>query len=255
MRNFLSLILSLMFATMFCGCTFNQEEPKYMKYEDFCCCYVADAYAKNSITKKYATGVNILELVEEAKEKETIVIPETIDGLPVIAIGMGGLGWTLYLQGYYNKIYLPDSVLNIHDVGRSIHHRKVFLTDEYGSVDWDSRTTLLQNILLEFSDMQVFVAESLYQGYQTLSNIKNSECISIANLSYIVDNEIYWIDDYSNGEYINFPNQPIKQGYVFEGWYKDEGFLQEWVEEIDQYQKSEDSISVKLYAKFVIEEE
>ena len=42
---------------------------------EFCDSYQYD------VVKKYATGVNILELVEEAKEKETIVIPETIDGI------------------------------------------------------------------------------------------------------------------------------------------------------------------------------
>ena len=78
--------------------------------------------------------------------------------------------------------------------------------------------------------------------------------IIVANLTYIVDGEVYWIDDYEEGEKISFPIEPTKEGYLFDGWYKDKGFLEEWIEEIDQYQKSKDSISVKLYAKFVVEE-
>ena len=244
-------IICLLF---FCsGCSFQSTEEPAKQFGDFWYCYVRDAQSNRSVTKEKAVGINITNLVEEAREKETIIIPESIDGLPVIAIGMGGIGWTNYLQGYYNKIYLPNSVLNINDVSRSIHHRKVFLMDEHDSVDWDSRTTLLQNILLEFSDMQVFVAESLYQGYQTLSNIKNSECISIANLSYVVDNEIYWIDDCADGESIVFPDDPIKEGFIFDGWYKDNNYVEKWNIETDKYEKNEDLASVKLYGKFVIE--
>lgn len=260
-KKFLTIILSVLLmlcvSVSFVGCSFSFKDiptPDYsFTYGDFKCCYVTSATSNRAVEKESAVGVNVLNFVEVEKKWERVIIPETIDGLPVIAIGMGGIGWTRYLQGYYNKIYLPDSVLNIHDVGRSIHHRKVFLTDEYGAVDWDSRTTLLQNILLEFSDMQVFVAESLYQGYQTLSNIKNSECISIANLSYVVDNKIYWIDDYADGESIVFPDAPIKEGFIFDGWYKDNNYVEKWNIETDKYIQNEDLASVKLYGKFVIE--
>lgn len=249
----LAVLLMLCMSVSIVGCAFQSMEEPAKQFGDFRYCYVSDAESNRSVSKEKAVGINILGLVEEAREKETIIIPESIDGLPVIAIGMSGIGWTHYLQGYYNKIYLPDSVLNIHDVSRSIHHRKVFLTDEYGFIDWDSRTKLLQNILLEFSDMQVFVAESLYQDYQTLSNIKNSECISIANLSYVVDNEIYFIDDYreSKGSLILEPPVPQKDGYIFEGWYLEKEYINKWDFDNDLHIYDESQKVTFLYAKWI----
>ena len=73
----------------------------------------------------------------------------------------------------------------------------------------------------------------------------------IANLTYIVDDEVYWIDDYEDGEYIVFPEEPQKEGYVFDGWYKEPEGLTEWNEGKDKYSKSEDRKTVSLYAKWV----
>lgn len=254
----LSFLLTLCISVSFVGCELdiNDKESVFI-YGDFRYCYVDKVGARYSVKKDKAIGVNILDLVGEAKEKETIVIPETIDGLPVIAIGMEGLGWgtSLKQQGVrYKKLYLPNSLLFVSDsddIWDGAGRKKIFFYDDFNSINWENRITLLQNIDGGFGEIRIFVPEILYQDYQNLEGINILNRIHIANVTYIVDDEIYWIDDYNNGEYIKFPTQPIKQGYVFDGWYKDEGFFEEWIEEIDQYQKSQDSISIKLYAKFV----
>lgn len=263
-KKIISVILSIFLALTFCGCSFVGkhivscigemfEEAPGFTYGDFGCCYVRDAQSNRATSKENAVGVNITALVGEAREKETIIIPESIDGLPVIAIGMGGLGWECRLNGKYCKIYLPDSVIDIRQVSGTLNYnRKVFFADKYDSVDWDKRITLLKDIM--YRDSRVFVAESLYQEYQNLPDIKCWEDIYIANLSYMVDDEIYWIDDYKDGEYVEVPPVPSKEGFVFDGWYLDEEFSNEWDFALNQYEKPEDSASLKLYAKFVAED-
>ena len=86
-----------------------------------------------------------------------------------------------------------------------------------------------------------------YQKYMELNYIT----ISVANLTYMVDGEVYWIDDYDNGEYIKFPQTPQKEGYIFDGWYKEPEYLIEWNETLDQYSKSKDNKTMNLYAKWI----
>ena len=263
-KKIVCVILAMFLTLTFCGCSFVGdwigscigemfEEAPGFTYGDFECGYVTDASSNRRTSKKYAKGINIYGLVEEAQEKEIIIIPESIDSLPVIAIGQDGLGWERYLKGKYSKIYIPNSVIDIHGVSRTLLRRKVFFADKYGSVDWNKRITLLQDILKYDSLVKVFIAESLYQEYQNLPNVEKGY-IFIANLSYMVDDEIYWIDDYKDGEYVEVPPVPSKEGFVFDGWYLDEEFSNEWDFELNQYKKPEDSASLKLYAKFISED-
>ena len=102
MKKFLSMILSILLLFSVCGCSFSFKDhplPDYsFTYGGFKCCYVTKATSNQAVKKEYATGVNVFGLIGEAKEKETIVIPESINGLPVIAIGMEGLGWSESLK-------------------------------------------------------------------------------------------------------------------------------------------------------------
>ena len=145
-KKIVCVILAMFLTLTFCGCSFVGdyigscigkmfEEAPGFTYEDFQCAYVSGASSNRRTSKKYAVGINIYGLTEEAKAKETIIIPESIDSLPVIAIGQEGLGWERYLKGKYSKIYIPNSVIDIHGVSRTLLRRKVFFADKYGSVD------------------------------------------------------------------------------------------------------------------------
>ncbi|MBR2341350.1 MAG: InlB B-repeat-containing protein [Clostridia bacterium] len=249
----LSCFLMLCMSVGCAGCSFKElfaEEPTFT-YGDFRCCYVRSAESSFSVRKDIATGVNVFDLVEDAQEKETVVVPENINGLPVIAIGRGGFGWTNFLRGRYKKIYLPSTLLHIYDISRSISRRKVFLLDKYEVFNKDNREVLLKKVL-PYANARFFVSESLYQEYRKLEGIDRLDCIQIANLTYIIDKEFYWIDDYNNGDYIVPFTVPIKPGFAFDGWYKDEKYIRKFDIETDRYINSEDASSVKLYGKFVL---
>ena len=69
-----------------------------------------------------------------------------------------------------------------------------------------------------------------------------------ANVTFMANNEIYeTYEDVPYNSLINKPStDPVKEGSIFVGWYKDAGFNNEWNFAIDRL--TEDSI---LYAKFV----
>ena len=97
-----------------------------------------------------------------------------------------------------NKVfYLGDGLLN---------------TELYGSWDYD-----------------VFLP---YNVDISKENIKNGG-VWHANVTYMVDDEIYWIDECENGPIEYIPEEPKKDGLSFEGWYKDKDFLTKWDFKID----------------------
>ena len=220
------------------GDTFK-EGPK-MTYGDFVYCYVTSADSNRRA--KSASNIAILELTKEAEEKETIVIPETIEGKPVILIGMSGLGWSDDMYGRYKKLYLSNSLLAIRPAAYNPVNRKIFLLNMM-------KLEFFVNVIGIF-----YVSEDLYPQCQEIRETIAGDyppIFYIANLTYIVDEEVYWIDDYEEGEYITFPQNPQKEGYTFDGWYKDAGCQTEWNEAVDCYDKPEDVNTVNLYAKWI----
>lgn len=245
MKKIMTVILSiLMIITIifsFSGCIF--EEGPIMTYGDFTYCYVRDADQNSRSTKVNGKYIAILELTEEGQQKETIVIPETIEGKTVILIGMSGLFWEKDLRtsgGVYNKIYLPPCLQQVRGASDLFPPIKKFLIKVPEKI-------FFQNISGVYYVPEVDFYK--YQKYMELNHIT----ISVANLTYMVDGEVYWIDDYDNGEYIKFPQTPQKEGYIFDGWYKEPEYLIEWNETLDQYSKSKDNKTMNLYAKWIEE--
>lgn len=253
-RRFLATVLAgcLAVLTLFScvGCDIGkdlkelfQEEPTFT-YGDFECCYVTSADSNYSIKKEKAAGVNIFGLVDEAIEKEIIVIPEMIEGLPVIAIGMKGLSWSKSLKNdgaEYHKIYLPKNIQYIHPLDISSPVKKFYLETPR-----------------EFKPLcNCYVSENDYikhKAYFEENNIFDQlDYLQVANLTYIIDEKVYWIDDYEEGEYVTFPSEPIKEGYSFLGWYKEAECMNEWQKKTDVYSKVEGKQTVNLYAKWIKE--
>lgn len=243
--GFFSMVI-LMISTS--GCSDLWGQGPVLTYGDFYYCYLGNVDSMNRAIKESAKGIGILGITEVSQKKKTIVIPESIDGLPVIAIGMAGTGGgtSLIVSGaQYNKIYLSKNIQRIShwDIGEDI---KVF-------------TLAIPNkeFFFAFGGM-LYVAEidsQLYQPYLYNNERRDEKYpgvrVIIANLTYIVDEEVYWIDDYEEGEKIDFPIEPTKEGYIFDGWYKDSECLVEWNEEKDAYSKAQEGQTVNLYAKWI----
>ena len=263
-KKIICVILAIFMTLTFCGCSFVGEfivscigemfeEAPGFTYGDFECGYVSKASSIRRTSKEYAVGINIYGLEEEAQEKETIIIPESIDGLPVLAIGMGGLGWMRYLKGYYKKIYLPIT-LQFYSPYDAFWHKTIFLMDKPNDELMENRKILINSRLTSTQYSKFIIFESMYDWYQEFFSVAETSSLVIANLTYIADGVEYWMDDCANGEYVEVPPVPNKEGFVFDGWYLDEEFSNEWDFALNQYKKPEDSASLKLYAKFVAED-
>ncbi|MBQ9781833.1 MAG: InlB B-repeat-containing protein, partial [Clostridia bacterium] len=239
----------------FSGCYLFNREPAF-DYQDFVCCYVRDAESFYGTSKEKATGVNVLTFIEKDKEWDRVVIPNFIDGLPVIAVGhqSNGFSWTsLVGRGYYKKIYIPSSLQNCTPADM-FENKTVFLLDTQGDEYMENRKTLINKRLNSTTHSNFVVFESKYEWYQEFFSVHESSLLVVANVTYIVDGVEYWMDYCKNGEYLLSPPEPIKDGCVFDGWYTDETYLNRWDFENNQYNKPEDKITLKLYAKFLIAE-
>lgn len=245
------IVFSLMAITslilmIFSGCDFRNNEQTEFESGDFIYTYVNRAGANGMLSEgKY---IAILQLSEEGKKKETIIIPEEIDGKPVVQIGMTGMAYsysTLDGNTKFTRMYLPSTLLCVgvseYSVGGfnfSIKLDKKLLTNNGGAIynsDW------------------IYVCQEVYEKYKD-DDITN--VLQIANLNYYIDGEIYWIDNSPYSvicEMKEFePPTPTKVGYKFAGWYKEPECINRWIYGVDVFPNREDENGnlnmVNLYA-------
>lgn len=87
------------------------ENAKLYFTEDLVYCHVSGAGATNR--SKNGEYVAILRLTEVGKTKDVIIIPDEIDGRPVVQIGMRGLTFKEVFGegGIMSSVYLPKSLV------------------------------------------------------------------------------------------------------------------------------------------------
>lgn len=80
------------------------------------------------------------------------------------------------------------------------------------------------------------------------------------NYSDSPNNGIYWVDNYDYGDYVEYiPDNPLREGYTFGGWYKDAECKTKWDFEKDKLPEATydedgyvtDFVETKLYAKWI----
>ena len=109
----LAVFLMLCMSISLFGCDLLREEPKSRKYEDFWYYYVKDAKSNRPVVS--GDYIAIIDLTEEANQKDRIIIPETIEGKPVVSVGMAGFmsGYDIGARANYTKLYLPKTLQRI----------------------------------------------------------------------------------------------------------------------------------------------
>ncbi len=193
----------------------------------------------------------ILGLMSEGKEREELVIPETLGGYPVRYIGY-----------YYQTIgsrtrYYGMKCKNIKKI---IINHDCYLLDG-GIKQFDGDMIINAN---------VYITGNMYRNYES-SEMIDGKYIAANNIQINVELEEYY--DFNlfcyeqandikyeamggnlrtfhtivrDGCYLNLPQDPVRDGYNFAGWFKEEECLNEWNFDGDIVEED-----ITLYAKWI----
>ena len=217
--------------------------------------------------------VSILGLTDAGKEQEYLVIPETIDGKKVRAVGCHtGLTVTEIMKQYGDAKYSQF---------QSERLKKIFfVSDVEIIIGWGSGN-LIENLppfeaIFYISNQgdvdrpEVFFFRTSLMGETNLKSwdrqLENPHyCNFAANVSYYYNYEnakndgYYWIDNYEYGETIEYiPENPIREGYTFGGWYKEPECINVWdfaTDRLPEIKYNGQGVRIyqetKLYAKWI----
>lgn len=209
--------------------------------------------------------VRIMGLSEAGKEKEVIIVPQFIDGIEVKEIGSDVWGRV----GEWKSENLKRVFIS-------------YLPKKMGEVFWSYCPNLEATIILvneiPYENHIYTKTEKYITSYHC--EIDNTSCMvpseyregSIscyyANVSYFYNYDeapncgYYWIDNYDYGNIISYiPENPIRGGYIFDGWYKESECINKWDFENDKLPikiRDENNSTIyqetRLYAKWIKEE-
>jgi len=218
MKKLLSILFVLTLSFYLSSCTsLNQFEEGDLVYDEI-------------------SGISyVIDVTDEAKEKTYVIVPRTVNDL---TISIGRFTFYGHLIGtiksdYVERIYIFTE--NKHHAGLEYQHvpslQKIFCF-------------YIQGISFDFENSEVFIG--FYGPSYNENFYPNNKTSFFANVSYhynyegAPDEGYYFIDDYDNGLIGYIPEDPIREGYQFMGWFKDEETLVPWDFEIDK-------VPVKIY--------
>ena len=158
-------------------------------------------------------------LTKEGKEKEYLVVPNKYNGYPVRLEGYGILQDQLDIRSdKLIKIYISNEIKNLANFYKGD----------------DVKIICISNNILSFTDNNKnYVSLKFYEELNEKGKIKSNK-IYPANLSYQYNYEdapndgYYWLDDYDNENIVFIPQDPVRIGYIFGGWYKEEECINKW---------------------------
>ena len=164
-------------------------------------------------------------------------------------MGFGGNGYlnAVNLEGTsIERCYFPHT---IKEIGIGYMHLtsgdlKIFYCGEVVDL----------GILATERDTEIYVPAESYEAFDSVLSEYYHGSLLTANVSYHLnfnENNYYYIDYYDNGEKISYiPPIPQRDGYAFEGWFKEADCINQWDFEEDTISLTEEQTVIKLYAKW-----
>ena len=244
--------ICFLLTSVFCLCglgTLSGCEVGLRLYENEYFIYTID-YDSNDI--------NILGLTDKGREQEYIVVPDTIDGKKVTEFGCyTGLEVSRIEDKYGDAKYAQI---------KSEKLKKVFIASKikivhfgFGGESPFVDCPKLEAVLYICNSKEHIRSEDVYSS--SFMDYHKANVSYYYNYENAPNDGYFWIDNYEYGETIEYiPEQPIRDGYTFGGWYRDSACVNEWNFECDtlpqaQYDEQEKEIyqETKLYAKWIKE--
>lgn len=177
----------------------------------------------------------IVGLTELGQNKTELILPDKINGIPVMGIGY---------KRRANPVWYFETVGCL----SSDNLKKLYIPYDKGIAQWESRADDCQNgypVVWKSLAFQPFTYKGSIVGYNLLSEYLNEFKVNIpkgflANVSYMYNYEFaendgyYWVDSYDNEAISFIPSEPERSGYAFDGWYKEPECINAWEFETDK---------------------
>ena len=205
------LILLLCFVTLSTcnGC--HKLEP----IGDFEC------FVNNNVNTVFVRGLS-----EEGKQKEVIMWPTDFGDYEVYIGDWAGImsNKTCYLESEnLKKMYFNTNIIGVLGAGRLIE------------ICSNEVTYYIPSYQGSISHLYAACHNAFY-SYEYFLSSSNGYCDNInevANISYYYNYEkegyqTYFIDNVFNETIINIPPNPKREGYTFDGWYKEKECINKW---------------------------
>ncbi|MDE7087622.1 MAG: hypothetical protein K2O67_05470 [Clostridia bacterium] len=224
--RFLIFFLLSLTIVFFSGCKFTdciedeigkqlvklfEWEGESMKQGDFVYGYINNDLGSYWLYKE-GKNVTVFGLTKEGKQKETLIIPDEIDGKPVVQIGRTAIGPANYVKlrldgGKYTRVYLPSSFMFIGAEDCISSRAWVFLVGRPNKELFN----------YENDKQRIYVSKTVYDEYKEYDEY---DLLRIADVEYYSGEELYWLDNcsWSEPSSIIEPPIPVKEGYNFLGW-------------------------------------
>ncbi|MBE7088002.1 MAG: hypothetical protein E7370_00555 [Clostridiales bacterium] len=266
-KNILIIILACVISSgVFLGVVwlimiyFNSLSPTYAEYCDFLYSieYVNDQGEYVVEEKGTYSFVRLQGLSDAGKGKEIIIVPEYIEGYKVEEIGYSEsvVNEGIWESERLKKVYIPFSVSVSRTAFQKCEKLEKVILLAHKADGYDDR-----NGTNVYCTSYYYEAENVTNKYVSITG----STIYFSNVSYYYNYEnapndgYYWVDDYDYNSKIEFiPKMPEREGYIFDGWYKEAECINAWNFELDklpetEYDSEGSSIyqETKLYAKWI----
>lgn len=169
--------------------------------------------------------IAIIGLSEEGQQKRELLIPEEIDGIPVVCLGYVS-SWTAregsFDSDVLEKLFFTKGIEYETDVFTNSRKLRTFIT--FNSKIYSKIGQIGPARITKIPKIEANKIDISYLEYY-------------ANVVYYLNDggeEICFADD-CDGEKITFvPPEPQREGYTFGGWYKEKECINEWDFEKDE---------------------
>ena len=182
---------------------------------------IVEASNNKNCVERFA---RIRGLSKNGKKKEILIVPESIDGLKVKEVA----AYIDFDSKVLRRFYIPFEIniwgygsgrcTNAPKLKKVVKMRHDVATDYYSS----------------------YIISSYNRGSEDLYQIIGQTHQLYANVSFRYNYEdapnygYYWIDSYLFDNLITYvPANPAREGYAFDGWYKEAECINKWNFEID----------------------
>ncbi len=237
-KKIFSIFIIIINLFILIGCDF----PNDMSNEDY------EIHIIDNQNKKIAIGN-----IKYKPENGVAFIPYTINGYSVSSLGIPGtLSMTPDLNNLYiSRIYLPSTIEQIGNQYMGTNGYTIY------KFFFCNNAISLSSLCIDSTErVYIYVPSEYFEEYIYITWNKNLN-IYKANVYYylnIEDDDYYYIDYYEENSIIEFiPPNPKRDGYIFDGWYKEKECINKWNFEIDIVKFDVNVNEIKLYVKWIDE--